>query len=137
MDVLQEVKDWLPIILTAIPIAIAITPLQKQKIVNHTKKLLELSLVLIVIGFSMKMVYDFIAGDGPPSRLDVLLFTISFLNMGMYIRLLISLLKKESRAIAQAEKERLLEETRQLREQVLAASIEKDILQRLTQNVDP
>ena len=137
MDVLQEVKDWLPIILTAIPIAIAITPLQKQKIVNHTKKLLELSLVLIVIGLSMKMVYDFIAGDGPPSRLDVLLFTISFLNMGMYIRLLISLLKKESRAIAQAEKERLLEETRQLREQVLAASIEKDILQRLTQNVDP
>ena len=137
MDVLQEVKDWLPIILTAIPIAIAITPLQKQKIVNHTKKLLELSLVLIVIGFSMKMVYDFIAGDGPPSRLDVLLFTISFLNMGMYIRLLISLLKKESRAIAQAEKERLLEETRQLREQVLAASIEKDILQRLTHNVDP
>ena len=137
MDVLQEIKDWLPIILATIPIAIALTQEQKQRIVNHTKKLLERALVLIVIGFSVKMVYDFIVGDGPPSRLDVLQFTASLLNTGMYIRILISLLKEESSAIAKAEKERLIEETQQLRERVLAANIESDILQRLTQNVDP
>ena len=137
MDVVQELKDWLPIILSAIAIAVAITPEQKQQIVNHTKKLLELALILIVIGFSVKMIYDFIAGDGPPSRLDVVQFTISVLNAAMYIRILISLLKKGSNAIIQAEKERLLEEKQQLRERVLAANIERDILQRLTQNVDP
>ena len=89
--------------------------------------------MIAVIGFSLRLVYDFLAADGMPSRIEIFLFSISLLNTFLYSWSLTSFLKKGARAAAQAERLKLKEETQQLRERVLAATIERDILRNLAQ----
>lgn len=136
MDLMREIKDWTPIAISALTLAITVTPEQRKKIATQAKRVTTALVMIAVIGFSLGWVYDFLISEGTPSRLEIFLFSLSFLNAALYIWLLADFLKKESRASMRAERERLKEEAQSLREQVLAATIETNILRSLTQSIN-